>query len=197
MENFLYSGTVLGYLGNGYVSVWIPMKGPIPDGLSKFLYANTGSVLDGANLSMCENVAFKCSIATPVKKNGWWRAMPDKAASYFGDGYREGDGIPFYPSLIDSKGRDSYVARRHPPLPSRMEMPQSLPAANYHTVFTLQEIGGDPIPNILNPPKGDYTLPGPGDRVLVAWRDRNLNPVIIGMLPYEEQYKETIDRQYN
>lgn len=194
MEQVLYSGTALSYLGDGKVSVWIPLKGPVPLGWSKWLYANTGSALDGSNLSMVENSSFICTISTPIGAGGWWKTLPEKGASFFGNGYREGQSIPYYPSLIDSKGRDSYVARNYPAIPSKMILPQSMGASSYHAVFTLQEIGGDPIPTIINPPKGKFAIPSPGHRVLVAFYDMNINPAVIALLPYEEEFKSTIDR---
>lgn len=194
MEQNIYSGMPMRYLGNGLMVVWIYLKGPIPLGMAKWMYANTGSNIDGDNLILTEGAAFVCSLTSEVGPGGFWDAMDDKGASYFGNGYREGDKIPFYPANIDSKGRDNFVAKRVPPLPNTMQMPQSLGASEYHAAFTLQPIGGEPLPSFTNVPKGKFSIPSKGHRVLVAFYDYNIQPAIIRTLPYQEEYANTVDK---
>lgn len=194
MGQNIFTGMPLGYLGSGKVIVWIPLKGNIPLGMAKWLYRNTGSVMDGGVLSTSENSAYVCRIALPVQDGGWWTPLPDKGASYFGNGYREGDSVPFYPALINENGTENYNPKYYPNIPSSIEMPQSLGAATYSSVTTLQTCGGDIIPHMINPPKGNFAIPTDGHRVLVAFYDENIQPAIIAILPFEEEFENSIDK---
>lgn len=190
----IFTGTVIGYLGKGRVLVWIPMKSGVPIGMAKWKYRNTGSVIDGKNLSFCENSAYVCRLMLPVQEGGFWNPMDDKSASYFGNGYREGENIPHYPSLVKENGIENYNPKHFPNIPFRVEMPQALGASSYSATFTLQTLGGDHIPQMINPPKGDFKVPTPGHRVMVAFYDQSAAPAIIGILPYEEEYEFSYDK---
>lgn len=193
-EQNIFAGTVIGYIGKGKVLVWIPMKSGVPLGMAKWLYRNTGSVIDGNNLSFCENSAYVCRMMLPVQNGGWWNPLSNKSASYFGNGYRDGEAIPNYPSLIDKNGIENYNPKHYPNIPFKVEMPQALGAASYSAAFTLQTLGGDVIPQLINPPKGDFKIPTSGHRVLVAFYDQSISPAVIGILPYEEEYEFSFDK---
>ena len=197
MDQNIYTGKVIDYIGRGEVTVWIPLKGPIPLGMAKWIYGNTGSVMDGENLATCTSASFKCRLISPVQPSGYWNPQGDKAANFFGNGYREGDPIPFYPALISKKkGKifDNYAPRRSPNIPSRITMRQSLGAAEYMAHYILQSIGGDPIPTYTNLPKGQFSKPTPGETVVVAFHDYSVMPGVLGVLPDGDQYEHTIDR---
>lgn len=197
MEQNIYTGKILDYIGSGEVSVWITLKGPIPLGMSRWIYANTGSVMDGENLSTCSAASFRCRLMIPVQPSGWWDPQTDKGANFFGNGYREGDTIPYYPSLIKkTNGRniDNFAPRRSPNIPSSILMPQSIGASEYQAHYVLQKIGGDSIPTYINPPKGQFSKPTPGEIAIVAFHDYSVQPVVLGILPDREQYQQTIDK---
>ncbi len=183
-ESPIHVGHVLGQLQSGKVIVWIPTANSIvPMGFSQYIYQNTGSQLYGQNLNLAKGTSYECLVASPLSSGTSFTPVDHLGASTFDSRYRWGDPIANYVMHPD------WTSSRTNGVPPRYTLRTDNPALEMCAcVSTLSVAGGNPIPTFKNFPKGIFPRLVPSQKVLVAFYNSSINPIVFASVHSQKEW---------
>lgn len=185
IDSCIYRGKIVARIDNATYKVVLPDDlGVVPVGAYEHIGENTGGDLYGKALEDAKDSAIICKICIPLTSGSWFT-------------YDEAKGLSVFSNKKTFEKEDYVDFRLFPKWQQKianwlrnLQYKSDLPGFTYAALQpTLNQVGGTPIPNTGNLPKGVFPKLKVDQNVLVAKIKGSTDGIIIGSLPTDKEIK--------